>query len=279
MILKLNKPKDLLPHITWCATGALTFLPLHAAGIYGSADLKQNVKISDYVVSSYTPTLTAMINSTNSLPKRDPTQKPKILIVSQPQTPGMPSLPGALKEAQEIENCLSQECTITHLSHDKATVDTVMEQMGNYEIVHFACHGIQDLEDPLYSSFSLYDGELTLRLLMTSSFDNAELAILSACQTATGDERLPEEAVHLAAVMLAVGYPSVIATMWSIEDAEAPRVVAEVYAKLLGKQDGEGRHKGRLNPAHALHEAVNCLRERAGEMNFAKWVPFVHFGV
>ncbi|KAI0082963.1 hypothetical protein BDY19DRAFT_981531, partial [Irpex rosettiformis] len=51
---------------------------------------------------------------------------------------------------------------------------------------------------------------------------NADLAVLSACQTATGDEKLSEEAVHLAAGMLNIGYKSVIGTMWSISDYIAP---------------------------------------------------------
>ena len=41
---------------------------------------------------------------------------------------------------------------------------------------------------------------------MTKSLEPAELAFLSACQTATGYEKLPEEAVHLVAGMLAAGF-------------------------------------------------------------------------
>lgn len=57
---------------------------------------------------------------------------------------------------------------------------------------------------------------------MVTSADNAELAFLSACQTAVGDEKIPEESIRLAAGMLAVGYKGVIATMWSIRDDDAP---------------------------------------------------------
>ncbi|CAE6487268.1 unnamed protein product [Rhizoctonia solani] len=52
------------------------------------------------------------------------------------------------------------------------------------------------------------------------SFKNKGLAFLSACQTATGDTNLPDEAVHLASGMLMAGYPSVIATMWSVMDGK-----------------------------------------------------------
>lgn len=51
---------------------------------------------------------------------------------------------------------------------------------------------------------------------------NAELAFLSACQTAVGDEKIPEESAHLAAGMMVVGFKGVVATMWSIGDADAP---------------------------------------------------------
>ena len=122
----------------------------------------------------------------------------------------------------------------------------------------------------------LHDGKLTLSHLMTTSAGNAELAFLSACQTSAGDMRLPDEAVHLAAGMLAAGCKSVIGTMWSINDSDAPVVADEVYRRL---KEGYVRGEGRLRPAYALHEAVKVLRESVGEENFIQWVPYVHFGL
>ncbi|THV02694.1 TPR-like protein [Dendrothele bispora CBS 962.96] len=269
-----------LPHITWCATGALAFLPLHAAGIYGSHDSTKNMNISDFAVSSYTTTLTAMLGF-GSKPKQGPTKTPGVLIVSQPGTPGLTSLPGTVGEVEAIQRYTSPDHTC-HLTHELATVEAVRDEMSKHEIIHLACHGIQDMENPLKSAFSLYDGGLELNKLMglaVLSTKNAELAVLSACQTATGDENLPEEAVHLAAGMLAVGYPSVIATMWSIGDKDAPLVADHVYANLLGRHDSSESQKEKLTPAYALHEAVKHLREEIGEMNFVRWVPFIHFGV
>lgn len=62
--------------------------------------------------------------------------------------------------------------------------------------------------------------------------------MLSACQTATGDAKLPEEAVHLAAGMLAIGFQSVVGTMWSLGDADAP-VVADAFYESLLKRDAD----------------------------------------
>ncbi|KAE9403515.1 TPR-like protein [Gymnopus androsaceus JB14] len=267
---------DTIPHITWCPTGPLTLLPLHAAGIYGDPT-ERNINISDFVVSSYTTTLSALINSAPKF-KQHQAKIPTVLIVSQPKTPGMSPLPGTAEEAKVIQKYTLSTHTC-HLNHDAATADAVMHKMGEYDFIHFACHGIQDIDNPLDSAFALYDQRLRLKALMSLSLDNVQLAVLSACQTATGDENLPEEAVHLAAGMLAVGYPSVIATLWSIGDMEAPLIADKVYANLLGHHDNSGESKSKMTPAYALHEATKNLRKEVGETNFVKWVPFIHLGI
>ncbi|THU83686.1 hypothetical protein K435DRAFT_689071 [Dendrothele bispora CBS 962.96] len=269
--------RDSLPHITWCATGVFAFLPLHAAGIYGSDNPMENVNISDLAVSSYTTSLAAMLGS-HSTPKQDLTKMPSVLIVSQPGTPGLPPLPGTVKEVEAIQRYTSPDHT-HHLNDEFATVGTVLGEMSKHEIIHLTCHAIQDIKNPLSSAFALYDGRLELNTLMRLSLKNAELAVLSASQTATGDGNLPEEAVHLAAGMLAAGYRSVIATMWSIGDSDAPLIVDKLYANLLGCHDNSEGQKAKLTPAYALHEAVKHLREEVSEMNFVRWVPFIHFGV
>ncbi|THU81426.1 hypothetical protein K435DRAFT_873357 [Dendrothele bispora CBS 962.96] len=264
-----------LPHITWCATGELAFLPLHAAGIYMSDNWDMN--ISDFAVSSYTTTLTAMLGS-GSKPKRDPTVVHNVLIVSQPATPGQQCLPNVMNEVEAIQRYTSPDHTC-HLTHESATVEVVLGEMSKHEIIHLACHGIQNMQNPLSSAFLLYDGGLELNTLMRLSLENTELAVLSACETATGDKDIPEEALHLAAGMLAVGYPNVIATMWSIGDTDAPLIADKVYANLLGCRGNSESQKAKLTPAYALHEAVKHLRKEVGEMNFVRWVPFIHFGV
>lgn len=123
--------------------------------------------------------------------------------------------------------------------------------MEKYNWVHLACHPTQNKKDPAQSAFLLHDGNLSLANITQRSFKNKGLAFLSACQTATGDKQLPDEAVHLAAGMQMAGYPSVIGTMWSIRDEDVPEVARQVYAGLLkdGRMDAS-------RAARALHEAV-----------------------
>jgi len=78
--------------------------------------------------------------------------------------------------------------------------------MESHGSIHLACHATQNLESPLKSGFYLHDGCLELSEIMRQKFSVRELAFLSACQMSTGAEKLSEEAVHLAAGMLAAGY-------------------------------------------------------------------------
>ena len=118
-----------MPHLTWCLTGPLTFLPIHAAGLYATND---EPKISDYAVSSYVPTLAALLNTKRRPPKCS--DSARLLIVSQPATPGQNPLPGTAKEVATIQSLQSQTSRLhlTHLDDREATVAAVLKHMTEY---------------------------------------------------------------------------------------------------------------------------------------------------
>ncbi|PPQ90733.1 hypothetical protein CVT25_010170 [Psilocybe cyanescens] len=112
----------------------------------------------------------------------------------------------------------------------------------------------------------------------------ADLAFLSACQTSTGDEKLSEEAVHLAGGMLAAGYKDVVATMWSIKDSYGPKLAEAFYKNLLSYKVEDETGSKRLSSegaAHALHYATQEMQKTLdnSESSLLMWVPFVHFGL
>ncbi|KAJ1309464.1 hypothetical protein OPQ81_006240 [Rhizoctonia solani] len=256
---------DSPPHIIWCPTGSLSFLPLHAAGDYD----QPGSRIFDYVISSYTPTVTALLVSTPSIL----THASRVLAVGQAKTPGCAPLPGTTRELEYLKVHTQNQVEYSQLTDDQATTAAVLDAMEQHDWVHLACHAHQNVVDATKSGFHLHDGTLDLASITRRSFKNKGLAFLSACQTATGDEKLPDEAVHLASGMLMAGYPSVIATMWSVVDADAPFVADKVYAKLMK----EGR-VGNGEAGKALHQAVSALRDKVGEKQFARWVPYIHIG-
>lgn len=164
-----------------------------------------------------------------------------------------------------------------------AVIEAGMSNMNKYTCVHLACHAKQDTNEPLRSGFHLHDGRLELSKIIQANMTNADLAFLSACETSTGDEKLSEEAVHLAAGMLAAGYRGVVGTMWSIKDKYASEIAESFYDDLLmrsaaaGTPDIDGRHAGQ-----SLHHAItHGIREKLGNTpeSLLVWVPYVHFGL
>ena len=231
----------------------------------------------------------------------------KLLLISLAQTAG---LPGTEKEVQALQMAMhSFGFEALHLKERAATVNQVREEMKTHTWIHFACHGSQDITEPLQSAFHLYDGPLNLSEIIKQRPDNAEFAFLSACQTSTGVNKLSDESVHLAAGMHAIGYRSVVGTLWSIMDKYAPMVAEDFYGYLLdGTMDGEEKKSLDCEQiAYALHYATQRLRhafaERAeamtkdplspgeteasrerrrldaGEEELLAWVPYDHFGV
>lgn len=251
-------------------TGPLAFLPLHAAGLYDKAD---GPRVFRHVVSSYTPTLTALVEAS----QRPSAPSARILAISQPNTPHHSPLQSTVTEIEALKQHVGER-DFKWLNAEEATVEAVLGEMSNCSWCHLACHGIQRSDDPLKSSFALHDGYLDLATIMSKRFSSAEVAFLSACQTATGDERRPEEAIHLAAGTLMAGFRTVFGTMWSIGDEDAPVIAEQVYAYMLKASDG-GDRVGGEQAAYALHRAVGRLREGVGEEQFIRWVPFIHLGV
>ena len=208
---------------------------------------------------------------------------PRILLVSQAKAPNMPFILGVDEETVRLRKLIEGHgLRVQHLAGKDATVGNAIKEMSSGQWVHFACHATQNPLRPLKSSFHLLDGQLDLFEIIKLKIPDGDLAFLSACQTSrTGDKRLSDEAVHLAAGMLTAGYRSVVSTMWPIGDSNGADVAESFYSHLLnGAEDGKPWPDG-TGTAHAIHHATQRLRERFGDTDrsFLIWVPYVHFGV
>ncbi|KAF5309731.1 hypothetical protein D9611_014450 [Ephemerocybe angulata] len=251
-----DESSDVPLRLWWCLTGPLSFLPIHAAGVYLDSNREG---VLDYVISSYTPTVTALADQVKN-PRSINTHVSGVFFTSQPNAPGASSIPGTAKEVQSI--------------YSSATRNGVRSLMVEGS-------ALTNAAEPLQSRFLFQNGSLHLATIIQRKLKNADLAFLSACQTSTGEEKLSDEAVHLAAGMLAAGYRRVVATMWSISDSAAQEVAINFYEYLWSKR-GEVRSAafdGSL-AAYALHDAIQRLMGRLdnSERSLLTWVPFVHFG-
>jgi CHAT domain-containing protein len=193
-----------LPVLKWCPTGLFNFLPIHAAGHYN--DELSNECASDYFVSSYTPTIGALLLH-DSPPSAEPFKMMVVIESSQ--------LPSTKTELKVIEQHVPSDMLIkVGVAGRPAEVEAVVSLLPSTSVVHFACHGMQDRAKPLDSGLKLNDGLLRISRIMKETITNKSLAFLCACETAMGDEVLPDEAMSLGASLLFSGFHRVIATMW-----------------------------------------------------------------
>jgi hypothetical protein len=245
---------EIMPRLWWCPIGRLASLPLHAAGYHAAGDGRT---VLDKTVSSYTPSLAALVAART----RPPGGTPGRLVIALPQTPGWASL-------SFVQNEIAALPFAHHLlTGPEATVRSVADLLPAHPWVHFACHGQQGDSDPLNNGIVLHDGVLTPWRLAELPLRHGELAYLSACDTAAVDADVADEVIHPAAVLHLTGFRHVIASLGPVHDTHAPTIARDVYTALLDSAE----------PSLALHNAVNRLRRSYPKMPTI-WSRYVHFG-
>ncbi|MGW6726167.1 CHAT domain-containing protein [Nocardia sp. NPDC055029] len=239
--------------VWWLPTGLLGLFPLHAAGIAGRPGAL------DRVVSSYTPTLRALIHAR----ARARAQVRRQLTVALASTPGLPDLRTAISEAETVHR------SGTKLVNEQATVAEVLASLSKSTWAHFACHATADLSAPSNSGLHLYDGALSIPQISQLQLEQAELAYLSACSTANRGW-LADEAVNLAAACQLAGYRHVVASLWPLNDAIAAIAARGFYATV-------STDDGAVNAAAALHKVICDLRAVHPDRPDL-WAPLIHTG-
>ena len=160
--------------IWWCPTSKLCGLPLHAAGMYSQRVPKPN-NIPDCYVSSYTPSLSALIKARSGLVTRT-TNPNLLLVIAQPDE----ALRKVEEEIGHIQRLSKHNADVRVLEGRDANHDTVLSGLRTHSWVHFACHGHLN-DQPFHSSFQLHNSRLELVKLIPEQFPDAELAFLSTC--------------------------------------------------------------------------------------------------
>ncbi|KAI0298367.1 CHAT domain-containing protein [Multifurca ochricompacta] len=255
--------------IWWCPTSVFCSLPLHAMGPIPSNDRVKRY-FSDLYIPSYTPTLSALIESRKPSPKMS--YKPSLLLVANPDE----SLPGAFGEMEIIQS-LNLRVPVATLCGKNATPADVVEGLRHHGFAHFVCHGTLETGKPFDASFKLFNDErLTLLDIVRSRLPAGEFAFLAACHTAElTDESIADEGLHLTAAVQYCGFRSVVGTMWEMVDIDGREIAENFYKSMFsGNGQGVGYH---LRSAKALRDATQKMRRKKG-MTLERWVNFVHYG-
>jgi hypothetical protein len=262
------------PRIWWCPTGLLSLLPLHAAGYHATHRDPTPQTVIDRVVSSYTPTVRALMHSRR--PAGPAADAGRLLVVGAWQVGGAAALPYAAAEVEFLRNRFGTDATVLEGENGAASAgyEHVHEALPRFPWAHFACHAMSRLDNPSASHLVLPPDQSGRELSVTDigrlNLERAELAFLSACSTAQTGLTLPDEAINLAAGFQLAGYRRVVATMWPVDDKLAERIARNCYESLAGTGTAEAA-------ARLLHDATRTVRlTRTGQPSM--WAAHIHNG-
>ncbi|MGK7900365.1 MAG: CHAT domain-containing protein [Hormoscilla sp.] len=182
---------------------------------------------------------------------------------------GFPALPGVEFELQKIQSEVPAEVRL----NQQFTSQTLQDQIAEvpFPIIHLATHG--QFSSQAEETFLLtWDGKINVKeldqLLRTREQEPSpiELLVLSACETASGDQRA---VLGLAGVAVRSGARSTIATLWQVNDASSAVLMAEFYNQLS---------EAGVTKAEALRRAQLSILQQGRYSDPYYWAPFVLVG-
>ncbi|MGF1536297.1 MAG: CHAT domain-containing protein [Elainellaceae cyanobacterium] len=182
---------------------------------------------------------------------------------------------GARQEAEEIiaEAKEAELDTLAWIDFDASRENVLSGALQNYDIIHFATHGVLNDQDPTQSGLELSrfnpNQEPQTGLLSFSDIFGmnlaADLVVLSACDTGRGPVLQGEGIVGLTQAFMYAGADSVIVSLWPVEDQATRDLMVRFYDELL--DDGHA-------PAEALRAAQMAMFKRQDNGNPYFWAAF-----
>jgi CHAT domain-containing protein/tetratricopeptide (TPR) repeat protein len=174
---------------------------------------------------------------------------PSVLALGNPDNPRVSRLPGTVTEVNNIKNIYANSAVYLG---DDASESRAKEDMGQYEIVHIACHGLFNYEFPLLSSLVLTpdkenDGFLQVHELYNLNLSNTNLVILSACETGLAEIKKNDDLIGLVRGFLYAGVPSTVASLWKVDDYATSLLMSNFHLLLkLGNTKSQALRKAQL---------------------------------
>jgi CHAT domain-containing protein/tetratricopeptide (TPR) repeat protein len=183
-------------------------------------------------------------------------------------------LPATEREARAIAGLLPPDQVFLGLGTEASRATALGGSLAGYRAVHFATHGQIDPETPRLSflALSMFDdkaqpqeGYLRLSDVYNLKLD-ADLVVLSGCETALGREIRGEGLMGLTQGFFYAGAERVMASLWRVEDSATAELMSRFYRGML---------KEGLPPAAALRAAQLAVRSDPRWQDPFYWAPFV----
>jgi CHAT domain-containing protein/predicted negative regulator of RcsB-dependent stress response len=172
----------------------------------------------------------------------------RVLAFGNPAVESVEELKFAERETAEVKKLFP---ATTQLLRSEATKDKVKALAHDYDILHFATHTELKQDDPLSSAVILArsatdDGRLEVRDIFGLDL-KASLVVLSGCETALGKLSSGDELVGLTRAFIYAGTPSVVASLWKVDDASTASLMSSFYKNLKTKSKVEALRQAQLD--------------------------------
>jgi CHAT domain-containing protein len=182
-------------------------------------------------------------------------------------------LPFSLKEAKSILRTAPGAGSFSALDFKASRATAMSAELSKYRIIHFATHGLMNLEHPELSGIVLsmvdekgqsVNGYLRLHEIYNLNLP-AELVVLSACETGVGKQVKGEGLIAVTRGFMYAGSRSVMASLWKVEDSATSALMEEFYLQMFTNQ---------LKPAAALRAAQSEIAKQKRWQSPYFWAGF-----
>jgi tetratricopeptide (TPR) repeat protein len=228
--------------------GSLGLMPLHAAWTEDLGKVTGRHYALDSVMFRYAPSARVFLAASKSAAQT--AFSFSILAVEEPKPVKGGPLPNA---AHEVWIATRHFESIRVLRHEQAKREQLLKEVADYSTLHFCCHGVANLFEPLDSGLAMgNDEKLRLRDLLQLRLPNGRLAVLSACETSLAGTDLPDEVFSLPGGLMQAGVDGIVGSMWSVSDVSTMMLMARFYD--FWRDD-------KIEPVEALRRAQQWVRD------------------
>jgi CHAT domain-containing protein len=261
--------------------GVLWDLPFQALPI-ASPSGRRRQYLAERAIVEYAPSLT-FLREARRARVTPPEGLQDLLALGNPTFDGtIPPLPETEREVRALA-ALYGPRKATMLTGAAASEQRVKAEAAHYRVLHLATHGVLDDRDPMYSAVllahaaknDLEDGRLEAREVMNLSL-NADLVVLSACDSARGRIGASEGLLGLSWAMLLAGSRDVVVSQWKVDAGSTSRLMIALHRALVAQRASSDR---RPDVGSALRSAAREVMRDPRYRHPFYWAAFRTVGL
>jgi len=212
--------------------GALHYLP------FAALILPNNEFLAERVQVYYAASASALVYAHHRHEQRSAAEGPALVVANPQPHADFDALPFAAAEGAEVARVAPASKL---LAAADATESAVAALLPESRVFHFAGHTHLPPNSPMRAALMCTenvedDGRLEVRELFEMDLSNCDMAVLSACETRLGRLSRGDEIVGLERAFLRAGVPTVVASLWKVDDAATQRLMAEFYRNLFERK-------------------------------------------